>query len=320
MESLATRVIVEYQQVGGQYTGTISGPPFPSLPSGTVCVPLSNLHRQCEEACPRNFGDVAEASLQHISPAKSALSWYVRSRLFTSCASNVYRFWGSIIPRLAQQHNITSLPASTSGALQHDVQLEDLEPWEIQFEPRQKHALHLTHWSGDSRMQTIESCIDGDFASHTVLKCKTTGILLDLTLGQYTGRPRPVICANEQDYLAHHLPAAKVLKVFPHSPERSRDSLKLLARIDREVAESEKGDDAPDNEHGRFADRVLRKWTAVADVDDDYCYQCLGRASRSASSSARRLKRCGKCKKAVYCSKYCQVLHWKEGHKEECCN
>ena len=30
------------------------------------------------------------------------------------------------------------------------------------------------------------------------------------------------------------------------------------------------------------------------------------------------LKCCGACKNALYCSRLCQSIHWKSGHKQEC--
>lgn len=29
-------------------------------------------------------------------------------------------------------------------------------------------------------------------------------------------------------------------------------------------------------------------------------------------------KKCSRCKQACYCSKECQLQHWKNGHKKEC--
>ena len=29
-------------------------------------------------------------------------------------------------------------------------------------------------------------------------------------------------------------------------------------------------------------------------------------------------KRCGRCKRAFYCSSDCQVAHWRSGHKRRC--
>jgi len=31
-----------------------------------------------------------------------------------------------------------------------------------------------------------------------------------------------------------------------------------------------------------------------------------------------RLRKCAKCHRASYCSRKCQVKHWKAGHKKEC--
>ncbi|KAL7547406.1 hypothetical protein ACHAWF_010716 [Thalassiosira exigua] len=44
------------------------------------------------------------------------------------------------------------------------------------------------------------------------------------------------------------------------------------------------------------------------------CEYCI----KSASSVSQPLKACSKCKAVRYCSKECQVQHWKEGHKIDC--
>ena len=43
----------------------------------------------------------------------------------------------------------------------------------------------------------------------------------------------------------------------------------------------------------------------------DTCCVCHGR-------SASPIKRCKNCKLATYCSKDCQVIHWKKSHKKFC--
>lgn len=50
----------------------------------------------------------------------------------------------------------------------------------------------------------------------------------------------------------------------------------------------------------------------------------LGRKCSSPSCLAREgvdggtFRRCGGCKRAFYCSRHCQQVHWKAGHREEC--
>ena len=45
------------------------------------------------------------------------------------------------------------------------------------------------------------------------------------------------------------------------------------------------------------------------------CWQC-----KKEASSTVKLSRCKQCSLATYCSRECQVLHWKAGHKKECKN
>mmetsp|Transcript_2650 Transcript_2650/g.5659 ORF Transcript_2650/g.5659 Transcript_2650/m.5659 type:complete len:103 (+) Transcript_2650:1020-1328(+) len=44
------------------------------------------------------------------------------------------------------------------------------------------------------------------------------------------------------------------------------------------------------------------------------CANCLKPKSENGS-----LSKCKKCKVMRYCSKDCQVAHWRAGHKQECC-
>ena len=48
-------------------------------------------------------------------------------------------------------------------------------------------------------------------------------------------------------------------------------------------------------------------------LDHMTCWQC-----KKEASSTVKLSRCGKCSLATYCSRECQLLHWKAGHKTEC--
>ena len=45
---------------------------------------------------------------------------------------------------------------------------------------------------------------------------------------------------------------------------------------------------------------------------------CIGCGSKKATGDEPYTKRCAQCKAAYYCSKECQVGHWKSGHKEVC--
>ena len=42
------------------------------------------------------------------------------------------------------------------------------------------------------------------------------------------------------------------------------------------------------------------------------CHGCKGKHEES------KLRKCSKCHKARYCSKPCQIKHWRNGHKLEC--
>ena len=59
--------------------------------------------------------------------------------------------------------------------------------------------------------------------------------------------------------------------------------------------------------------------TLPAQVTRVKTYRTSASACSGCSKSSFQLRKCGGCRQAAYCSRGCQVRHWKEGgHKQEC--
>lgn len=48
------------------------------------------------------------------------------------------------------------------------------------------------------------------------------------------------------------------------------------------------------------------------------CWNCGKTPAAAANNKDPPLMRCTRCQRALYCSRDCQVAHWKSGHKKEC--
>jgi hypothetical protein len=59
---------------------------------------------------------------------------------------------------------------------------------------------------------------------------------------------------------------------------------------------------------------LMRVLNAKSSDNNSY----VGRPCARCGQLFAKLKRCTRCKDVSYCSRECQVAHWKAGHKEEC--
>ena len=48
------------------------------------------------------------------------------------------------------------------------------------------------------------------------------------------------------------------------------------------------------------------------------CPECPHKGALAAAGGRLDMKKCAKCKQVFYCSRECQVAHWKSGHRREC--
>eukprot|EP00978_Attheya_sp_CCMP212_P042461 scaffold258989_cov51-Attheya_sp.AAC.1 len=223
-----------------------------------------------------------------------AFAWFARSRLRYGCstlAASVSRF---LIPKLKEK-GVTSVYSKT---VDKQIDLSNLQVYEVIFTPKYQHSLDLD-WGFTKKQELVESLMGDSFCHHTVLKCALTGVIIDLTLGQFTGTMTPYVFPSLDKFISV-LPGD-----FVHTHPCSEDSIqKQIVRDEAFLKMS------PDATPRLFALRVMQSLREKK----PFCCKC-----RCPSSSKKvKLMKCSRCKEAKYCSKECQVLHWREAHKNAC--
>ena len=308
LEEIATRVIVEVQQLGAMQSGQFGSAVFPRIvldPSGDAPPSHEIIHAvQLEDAvpgydpsCPRNFETVAGSAQKNNLPLATALQYYTKSRLRYSCVSTIAQFVEGVIPKLREQLGTTEVSVRSRLCQRRVVvDLNDLQFLDLQYVPHQRHAFYES-----GNLRTVETFLFGDpFATHCILQCCKTGMVLDLTLGQMNGDMRPAIFESFDDYQAAF--PGKILKKTP----------KELQEIGSDLVFQSMKRASPDFLPVPFGKRV---WNAIISGKGSsyYCAMCLG----VASLPQHPLKSCSKCKQVIYCGRSCQKLHWTE-HKTVC--
>ena len=143
-----------------------------------------------------------------------------------------------------------------------------------------------------------------ELCSHTLLVDYDTTMVLDPSLGQFTGRITPYMFDEEQDY--YDAEPGQYFQIYP-AEEEEEDS----------PDEIQRARESPDYELKRFSQLVVG---CLLDQEYRYCQHCLG-ASTSKPNDSRTtkvtLKRCSLCREVCYCSRVCQKMHWKT-HKKNC--
>jgi hypothetical protein len=303
LEDLANRVVVEGQQVGTLDTGFFASaviPHFLLTEHGREVahmVQLEPCYRYFDPDCPRSFGAVAISARKVGLPMTKALSFYTKSRLRYSCMTTIYQFLDGVVPQLRDNLGITELPVSST--LKRSVALEDFEHNEIYYVPNEKHAIMHTIENNVRIIDTIEKFRYGNFACHSILVSDKTGVILDLTMGQITGTMRPAVFTTMDEYKAGF--PGQILKVF--KPEDDMGAHVVFEYVEESGV-------SLDFDKVRFGTRVIQR--LLDEEFTSFCHLCLGTASDP-------MKCCGACKQVYYCSKVCQGMHWKMGHKKDCC-
>lgn len=293
IETLLGHLVAEFQQVNTVPSGSMIGKPFIN-DDGNPCIQMRPLCSY-EAGCPRNFGDFV--SNQNVAPAM-AFPWYARSRLRYSCstlAASIARF---IIPELKEK-GIVALYSSTIDKI---ISFETLEIYEVIFIPKKSHVLQFVGSLVAAPIsETVEALLAG-YCHHTFLKCSATGVILDVSIGQFIGTMEPIIYQDINSFKSM-LPG-QMIHVFPCTEQS------IQGQIARDSAPW-RAKKSPDCPPVRFAQRILRSLRE----NKHYCWNCFGTASHAGNNS---FMKCSNCKQALYCSKLCQVLHWKVGHKRDC--
>lgn len=298
LEDLLNHVISEYQQVATVPSGIVKGNPYKADTGGTAL----NLIPKCafEVGYPRTFGEFYSGQAPnekkiHTMSKSEAFAWFSRSRLRYSCSTVVASFARFLIPKLKKK-GTSSLYSKT---LDQYLDLGYLEIYEVGFAPTHQHTLVFER--GVMKLpELVEPLIMDGLCHHTILKCSATGAIVDMTLGQFTGTVTPRVFKNTASFVSA-IPGTRV-GLFPCSEESIQQQIardESLARL------------SPDAVPRLFALRVIRS----LQEEKTLCWKCL---CPPTSSQRGKLMQCSRCKEATYCSKECQVLSWKEGHKEAC--
>ena len=291
LDLLLDRILAEYIQVSTVPSGKLlSGPVITN--EGQESIRFKPMcHYQA--GCPQNFADFFATPCGMKSA--TAFAWWSRSRLRYSCSTNVATFVRFIVPHMKRMHveELTCLDGKS-------IRLEDLEIYSMTFVPRMRHALLLDYDFMGTRTEIVEAVSEDDpLCSHNFLRCRKTGVIIDITIGQFLGTMKPYIFQDMEELFAS-IPGegAKVAKT-----EKSA--------IDQQVARDNNnsaGSFSPDAVPERFTKRVFRSIR----TNKEFCWNCKGVATARSP-----LKKCLQCKEARYCCRDCQILHWKN-HKTYC--
>ena len=125
-------------------------------------------------------------------------------------------------------------------------------------------------------------------------------------------------CAGCGPSVAHDAHCCSGCKLTPYcsaSCQRQhwlqhRESCHAISEFERWIA-----DRASQAKHGTFASHICASCAKVAGPKL-YCGGVHGQWPTTLNGET--MSRCSRCKQTSYCSKECQVKHWKTGHKEEC--
>jgi hypothetical protein len=257
-------------------------------------------------------------------------AWFARMKLRYSCSSTVVAFTHFIVPELAR-HGITQLLVD---GVDQPIDTHELTICTAFFTPEQRHMVEysMLDCMGDKKriiaraieedpsiledpatrrmweQPLVQEVIEGNLphCSHNFLRCKKSGIILDMTGGQFTGTMQPAVYTNLESFKAS-LPG-KVLEVRDCPESEAQDQLgRDASTAERHTPYHPK----------QWAPQVVTN--SIAGISDGkywetICRGCLG-TPRSYRSGI--LKRCGRCKLVLYCGRDCQVNDWKR-HRHEC--
>ncbi len=303
LECLMDTILAEYVQVSTVPSGEIINPPTSHSFENNNCLydESITLRPLChyETGCPRNLNEFLISAKKYNMKPKEALSWYARSRLRYSCSTVTATLVRYLIPAMMKM-GISDLYSQT---LDRRIPITDIKIYTLMFVPQKTHAVHLTYSTPipPSTTDIVEARIPSnkDPCSHNVLKCHKSGVILDITLGQFMGEMSTYIFGDEECYISSFPGKVKTFYLTDESAinqQIQHDNLTFYKKA------------SPDSIPSNFTKRVFCSLTD----EKKYCKSCYG-----PPSTLSRLMRCSRCQKVVYCGKDCQILHWKK-HKVVC--
>jgi hypothetical protein len=196
LERLLGVIVAEYAQVSIVPSGRVVRGPATNA-DGLQSVRLDPLCRY-QAGCPQNFGDFLSSAKGRDLSAKAAFPWFARSVLRYSCSTLVFSFVRCLVPEM-KKRGITELSHSAGGG--GTVRLAELEAFTVFVVPRQQHVIELEYSRVGPISQLVEMVGTDDYCSHNFLKCKISGIIVDLSLGQFTGTMTPLVFGSTEEYL-----------------------------------------------------------------------------------------------------------------------
>jgi hypothetical protein len=291
LETLLDVIISEYIQVSLVPGGRVESRPTRTNDGcESLCLkPVCHF----QSGCPQNFGDFLSFARVdgHEMKPEAGFAWWARSRLRYSCSTIVAAFVRHIVPDMKNTGAVTELRTATGQI----IQLDQLEIFSLGFVPNKTHSLVLKKSLFEAPRTEVIEALDGNplHCSHDVLRCLKSGIIIDITIGEFLGTMKPYIFSNTKQLFS--LIPGKIL-YFKKTSENHIDE-----QLTRDNAACRK-EISPDSTPALFSKRVLQ---SMQDKKKDYCWNCKGTESITSV-----LKKC-ESTKALYCSKQCQILHWK---------
>jgi hypothetical protein len=203
LEALLETILVEYLQVNTVPSGRmVGGPEIVNKDTSKIYVtPLCHY----ENGCPLNLSEFIKTATSRGTKKLTrdeAFQWWARTRLRYCCSTLCCSFIKVLVPFL-HQHGIFQLPSLTLG--QKDVRLENLEMLSVAFLPPTTHQIVLKYpVLIPMRTESVEP-LQGNppHCSHNVLRCRQTGIVVDMALGQFLGTVQPYIFSSMDDFIQH---------------------------------------------------------------------------------------------------------------------
>lgn len=293
---LMCEVVAVYQTVDTKLHGPVQCPQISKLVAvekgncekivqNAISIEIGGLFRGSANCGVKTFKEFQELSY-NLSEAELRF-WFSRMKLRFSCASVTTAFVRIIVPMLIEQ-GVEYLALED-----RKITIRGLDILAIFFVPKQRYELSLQNIASE--------VIEGpyEFCSHNVV-IASSGEILDFSGGQFTGVMLPSVFRDVEAYKSSI--QGEVVHVRPCH--------------DLEIQDQGKRDDTNAKKFGVEAPVVWCKRVTLKGhlnmTQSAFCWACLGTPSVSFE-----LKRCMRCKTAVYCGKACQQHDWRR-HKKKC--
>ena len=281
----------------------------------------------------RTVSNFIRGSTEDVSKSKTKSAalckWFARMKLRYSCSTINCAFVHFVVPELIRQ-NISHLLVDGS----QPIDINDIVVCTVFFKPTQRHMVEYSvidcvnlppnvlqkviamdpvelkrdHPEIARLMEKppAQEIIESNLlhTTHQVLKCNKTGVIMDLSGGQFIGSMQPAVFLNLQSFEAS-IPGEIVH--FMEAPEHE-----IQEQLSRDSS----------SPHGAKAVKS-KVWVpravnnAVAGLTDGKYWETICRGCLGTPKNVKKLKRCHRCERVLYCCRACQINDWKR-HRKEC--